>query len=60
MKNEQKPKIGDKVTVTEGSSEGHVGTVIAIKQKGVVRIKRDVDGVECDTGWYYIHRNKGE
>lgn len=49
-----KVKIGDKVTVTDGSSDGHTGTVIAIKSNTCVRIKRDFDGVEVDVSNYAV------
>ena len=45
-------KVGDRVIVTDGSSDGHTGIVIALKQKTCIRIKRDADGVEVDV-WYY-------
>ena len=53
-------KVGDKVTVIDGSSDGHTGTVIALKQKACVRIKRDADGVEADVWHYYIHEDNDE
>jgi ribosomal protein L24 len=52
------PKIGDKVTVTDGSSDGHTGTIVAINSKTSVRIKRDADGVEVDVSSYYVHPEK--
>lgn len=54
MKNE-KAKVGDRVTVTDGSSDGHTGTIIAIKSKTCVRIKRDADGIEVDVSNFYVH-----
>lgn len=42
-----KIKIGDKVMVTDGSSDGHTGVVIKINSKTSVRIKRE-DGKEVD------------
>lgn len=45
-------KLGDRVIVTDGSSDGHTGIVIAVKQNGCIRVKRDADGVEIDV-WNY-------
>lgn len=52
----EKAKVGDRVTVTDGSSDGHTGTVIAVKSKSCVRIKRDADGIEVDVSNFYIHK----
>jgi ribosomal protein L24 len=41
-------KIGDKVVVVEGSSDGHIGKVIRVEPNGRIRIVRDADGVEVD------------
>ena len=48
------PKIGDKVTVTDGSSDGHTGVIVAIKSKTCVRIKRDADGVLVDVSSFEV------
>lgn len=54
-----KPKINDKVVVTDGSSDGHTGTIIAIKGK-TVRIRRDADNQEVDVANFVIISKKNE
>lgn len=51
-----KPYIGAKVTVTDGSSDGHTGKVIAIWPTNI-RIVRDADGIEVDVVNYFVHRS---
>lgn len=40
-------KIGDRVVVIEGSSDGHDGVVLKVNPNGWIRIRRG-DGVEVD------------
>lgn len=49
------PEVGDRLTVIDGSSDGHTGTIVAIKSKTCVRIKRDADGVEVDVSNFSVH-----
>lgn len=49
----QAPRVGCRVMVTDGSSDGHTGICITIKST-CIRIKRDADGIEVDVSNYYI------
>lgn len=51
-----KPYIGAKVTVTDGSSDGHTGRIVAIWPTNI-RIVRDADGIEVDVVNYFVHRS---
>lgn len=56
MRNKQNVKVGDRVTVTDGSSDGHrIHTVPIMLTFPRIRIKRDADGVEVDVASYHIH-----
>lgn len=48
------PKVGDKVTVTDGSSDGHIGIILAIYKNGSIKIRRG-DGIETVVSCYYVH-----
>ena len=41
-------QIGDKVIVTDGSSDGHTGRIVAINSPTSIRIERDADGIEVE------------
>ncbi len=54
------PNLGDRVTVTDGSSDGHTGEVVLVyphegAARQCVRIRRDADGVFVDVRDFYIH-----
>jgi len=52
----QEIKTGQRVTIIEGSSDGHTGIVIEVKQKNRIKVKRDAGGiVDVPTGAYVVH-----
>lgn len=54
-------KIGDKVFVTEGSSYGHTGVVIEIKNNKAIVILRDYDKLEVTVSNYEkIHKEENK
>lgn len=46
--------LGCRVVVTDGSSDGHTGTVVAVLSRTCVKIRRDADGVEVTVSNFYI------
>lgn len=49
-------RLGDKVIVVDGSSDGHTGVIVAINNETSIRIKRDADGLEVDVSVLNVRR----